>query len=247
MQAQSAAGESLAPREQIPVDDEALARRLGVRARRLIEALPRTEDELRVRLLEKPWAKPRPDLVERAVADCLARGLIGGAGHAKALRDRLFNYAVWLLARAPRTERELRRRLARPRFSSPEFVEDVVSALKRYGYVDDEDFARRYAERRATGGKSGARLLRMELRAKGVMDSEAIDRAVSEAFERAPEADAIDALIERRLSRVASADRNDLRKIGDFLLRRGFDPETVRERLRERARGIRGDDTFDEE
>lgn len=237
----------MAPRDQIPVDDEALARRLGVRARRLIEALPRTEDELRVRLLEKPWAKPRPDLVERAVADCLDRGLIGGAGHTKALRDRLFNYAVWLLARAPRTERELRRRLARPRFSSPEFVEDVVSALKRYGYVDDEDFARRYAERRATGGKSGARLLRMELRAKGVMDSEAIDRAVSEAFERAPEADAIDALIERRLSRATSVDRNDLRKIGDFLLRRGFDPETVRERLRERARDIRGDETFDEE
>ncbi len=237
----------MALRDQEPVDDAALSRRLGVRARRLIEALPRTEDELRVRLLEKPWAKARPDLVDQAVADCLSRGLIGGAGHAKALRDRLFNYAVWLLARAPRTERELRRRLSRPRFSSPEFVEDVVSALKRYGYVDDEDFAMRYAERRAAGGKSGARLLRMELKAKGVADTEAIDRAVREAFERAPEADAIDALIERRLSRSANVDRNELRKVGDFLLRRGFDPETVRERLRERASNLGGDDDFGEE
>ena len=241
------AGESVETRDSSPEGEDVLARRLGVRARRLIEALPRTEDELRIRLLEKSWARPHPDVVDRVVADCVARGLVGGAGHARALRDRLFNYAVWLLARAPRTERDLRRRLARPRFSNPEIVEDVVTALKRYGYVDDDDFARRYAERRATGGKSGARLLRMELRAKGVMDGEAVDRAVREAFERAPESEPIEALIERRLSRRTVVDRNDLRKLGDFLLRRGFDPETVRERLRERARSLDGGVSFEEE
>ena len=56
-------------------------------------------------------------------------------------------------------------------------VDDVMSALGRYGYVDDEDFARRFAERRAAAGKSGARLLKMELRAKGIQDRETIDRA----------------------------------------------------------------------
>lgn len=228
------------------IDDAALARRIGVRARRLIEALPRSEDELRVRLLEKVWARARPDLVDVAVADCVERGLIGGVGYKKALRDRLFNYAVWLLARAPRTERELRRRLARPRFSSAEAVEDVVSALKRYGYVDDDDFAMRYAERRASAGKSGARLLRMELKARGVEDRETIDRAVREAFERTPEADAIDALIERRLSRREAVDRDDLRKLGDYLLRRGFNPDTVRERIRDRASHLSDDSTFDD-
>lgn len=228
-------------------EDAALTRRIAVRARRLVESLPRTEDELRDRLLEKPWARPRPDLVESAVADCVARGLIGGAGHAKALRDRLFSYAVWLLARAPRTERELRQRLNRRRFSSPEFVEDVVASLKRYGYVDDDDYARRYAERRATGGRTGARLLRMELRAKGVTDAESVDRAVREAFEGAPEADAIDGLIERRLSRRTDIDRDDLRKVGDFLLRRGFDPDLVRDRLRARARDLHVDAAVDEE
>ena len=125
-----------------PDDAEILSRRLVTRARRLIEAFPRTEDELRERLLEREWARGHPDAVERAVRDCVARGLIGGAGHAKAIRDRLFNHAVGLLARSPRTERELRRRLARPRFSTPELVDDVVAALKRYGYVDDDDVAR---------------------------------------------------------------------------------------------------------
>jgi regulatory protein len=158
--------------------------------------------------------------------------LLGGAGHDKALRDRLFNYAVNLLARAARTERELRRRLSRPVWSTPALVDDVVSALKRYGYVDDEDFARRFAERRAAGGRSGARLLRLELRAKGVEDREVIEEAVREAFERAPEADAIDALIARRTRGRPITDPDDLRRLRDFLLRRGFDPETVYERLR---------------
>ena len=39
-----------------------------------------------------------------------------------------------LLARSARTERELRRRLARPIWSTPEMVEDVVSALVNLGY-----------------------------------------------------------------------------------------------------------------
>jgi len=166
------------------------------------------------------------------VADCVAKGLVGGAGHEKALRDRLFNYAVNLLARAARTERELRRRLMRPVWSTPALVDDVVAALKRYGYVDDEDFARRYAERRAASGKSGARRLRLELRAKGVEDRDAIEEAVREAFERAPEADAVDALIARRTRGRPVTDPDEMRRLRDFLLRRGFDPDTVYERLR---------------
>jgi regulatory protein len=149
---------------------------------------------------------------------------------------------VNLLARSARTERELRRRLARPVWSTPEMVEDVVAALKRYRYVDDEDFARRYAERRASAGKSGARLLRLELRAKGISDKETIERAVAEAFDRAPETDAVDALIEKRLKSRPISGPDDLRRLRDFLLRRGFDPETVYDRLRKLSKGNSYDD-----
>ena len=126
-------------------------------------------------------------------------------------------------------------------------VEDVVSALKRYRYVDDEEFARRYAERRATAGKSGARLLRLELRAKGVTDKETIESAVADAFERAPEADAVEALIEKRLKGRPISGPDDLRRLRDFLLRRGFDPETVYDRLRGISRGRAGDDSHDDD
>ena len=176
------------------------------------------------------------------VAECAERGLFGGEGHEKALRDRLFGYAVNLLARAARTERELRQRLSRPAWSAPALVDDVVAALKRYGYVDDDAYARRFAERRAAAGRSGARRLRLELRAKGVEDRDLIESAVRDAFERTPEADAVDALIAKRTRGAPVTDRDDLRRLRDFLLRRGFDPETVYERLRAAAKGVAEDD-----
>jgi regulatory protein len=226
------------PGGRIETRPDALRERLRRRALRLVEFLPRTEEELRLRLSEKAWARPHPELVDEVVADCAKKGLLGGEGHEKALRDRLFGYAVNLLAHAARTERELRRRLARPVWSTPALVDDVVAALKRYGYVDDEDYARRYAERRAASGRSGARRLRLELRAKGVEDREVIDEAVREAFERAPEADAVDALIAKRTRGRPVTDPDEMRRLRDFLLRRGFDPDTVYERLRAVAKGI---------
>lgn len=221
----------------------ALRDRLRKRALRLIEALPRTEDELRTRLAEKPWARPHAELIDEVVADCASRGLFGGVGHDRALRDRLFNYAANLLAHAARTERELRQRLGKPSWSRADMVEDVIGALKRYGYVDDEDFARRFAERRAASGRSGARKLRLELRARGVEDKETIERAVDEAFTRAPESDAIDALIAKKQRGRPLKDANDLRKLRDFLLRRGFDPETVYEKVRAIGRGVADDES----
>ena len=211
---------------------EQIRERLRRRALRLVEALPRTADELRIRLAEKAWARPYAELVDEVVADFEAKGLLGGPGHERALRDRLFAYAVNLLAHAARTERELRRRLSRPVWSTAALVDEVVAAMKRYGYVNDEEFARRFAERRAASGHSGARLLRMELRAKGIADREVVDEAVREAFERAPERETIDALVEKRTRLRPIRGADDVRRLRDFLLRRGFEPEAVYERLR---------------
>jgi regulatory protein len=205
--------------------------RIRKRALNLVNYAPRTADELRMRLAEKSWAKGHQDAIDDVVRDFEARGMIGGAGHERALRDRLFAYAVDLLARAPRTERDLKRRLTRPVWSSPGIVEDVLAALRRYNYVNDEEYARRFAETRAASGRSGARRLRLELRAKGIADSETIDKAVREAVERSPEEDAIDRLIAKRLRGRDAADPVELRRLRDFLLRRGFDPEAVRERI----------------
>jgi SOS response regulatory protein OraA/RecX len=212
-------------------DSIRIKERLRKRALNLINYAPRTAEELRTRLGEKSWARGQTDAIDEVVRDCEARGLVGGEGHERALRDRLFAYAVDLLARAPRTERDLRRRLSRPVWTSAALVDEVIEALRRYNYVNDEEFARRFADSRAAAGKSGARRLRLELRAKGISDGETIEAAVREAVERAPEEDAIDRLVAKRLRSRDARDPNELRRLRDYLLRRGFDPDVVRERL----------------
>ena len=227
--------------EQNVRDDERVRDRIRKRAVNLIEFAPRTADELRGRLAERPWARGRSDLIESVIAQCEKQGLLGGPGHEKAMRDRLFAYAVDLLARAARTERDLRRRLSRPVWSSPSIVEDVVESLRRYGYLDDEAFAKRFADHRASAGKGGARRLRLELRAKGRRGSRD-DRTRGLGGVRASARDrSIDALIAKRL-RGKAPDVVELRRIRDFLLRRGFDPGLVSERLRAVGKNIVGDE-----
>jgi SOS response regulatory protein OraA/RecX len=208
-----------------------LKERIRKRALNLLNYAPRTAEELRARLAEKSWARGREDLVDEVVRECEARGLMGGAGHERALRDRLFAYAVDLLARAPRSERDLRRRLARPVWTSAALVDEVVEALRRYNYVNDEEYARRYAEARVSSGRSGARRTRLELRAKGIADDEVIETAVRNAVDSAPEDATIDRLVEKKLRGKDAPDRAELRRLRDFLLRRGFDPDAVKARL----------------
>jgi regulatory protein len=153
-------------------------------------------------------------------------------GQPKMLRDQLFDTAVRSLARAPRTERQIRARLERLGWATPELVDDVVHSLRRYGYLDDAEFARRYCEQRAEAGKGAPGRLRAELRRKGIDDGETIERAIAATLERRPERESIEALLEKRLRGRTHLDDRELRRLRDALLRDGFDRELVAERLR---------------
>ncbi len=75
--------------------------------------------------------------------------------------------ALGLLAVRPRSRRELERRLLAARFEQNE-VQDVLARLERVGLVDDEAFARQYAEQRFGARKEGSRGVEQGLRAAGI-------------------------------------------------------------------------------
>src|SRR3989442_3076700 len=75
--------------------------------------------------------------------------------------------AFELLAMKAWSARELSRRLRR-RGASAEIARGVVDELQTRGYVDDEAFARFWAETRARGRQVGSRRLRQELSQKGI-------------------------------------------------------------------------------
>jgi regulatory protein len=148
--------------------------------------------------------------------------------------------ALRFLGTRPRTRWELDRRLRRA--GAPEPV--IVAAMERLtelGYVDDAAFARWWGEQRDRHSPRGRRMLETELRQRGV-PREVIEELRGQPVARVPgeealpetEAERARIAMERHLrGRPRPQDRAALQRLGTYLLRRGFDPETVRSILRD--------------
>jgi len=134
--------------------------------------------------------------------------------------------ALDLLARKAWSRRDLTRRLER-RGAPADVAAAVVAELAARGYVDDESFARWWAQARGQGRRVGSTRLRQELVAKGI-SRELAAAAVAAAFEETPEMErALDAG-RRRLAALSRARRERVpARLADYLLRRGYPPSVV--------------------
>ena len=159
----------------------------------------------------------------------------------RALRDAearadAMSAALRLLSYRPRSETELRQRLAR-RGAPPALIDSTIQRLRELGLVDDAAFARSWVESRERASPRGQRLLRQELRAKGVNSD-----ASRELVEGVNDAEAALRASARRAASLSGLPQEEFRRrLGDFLRRRGFDYETIRltveRRWRELAEG----------
>jgi regulatory protein len=151
-----------------------------------------------------------------------------------------------LLARRAWSTRELTRRLGR-RGAPPEIARAVVAELHSRGYLDDEAFARWWAQSRSAGRRIGSLRLRRELAAKGIAPELAAP-AVAAAFEEASELERALEAGRRRLPALqrAASDRVPARLAG-HLLRRGYPPSLVRRVVRQLIGAELGDVSDDGE
>jgi len=146
------------------------------------------------------------------------RSLRREAGGADALAA-----AMRLLSYRPRSEAELRQRLAR-RGAPADIVDGAISRLRELGLVDDAAFARAWVEGRSRLSPRSRRLLRRELQAKGIGGD-----AAHEALAPLDDEDAAIRAGERRAAATRGLPRPEFRRrLGELLRRRGFDAETAR-------------------
>lgn len=133
--------------------------------------------------------------------------------------------ALRLLGFRPRSESELRRRLAQKQLPR-EAVETVVDQLKKERWVDDEKFARLYALSRMQSGSFGKGRVRRELTQRGLTGA-LVERGMT-AIADIDETAVARGLVEKRLAtmRGLSADAKK-RRLHGFLLRRGFSVQVV--------------------
>ncbi len=137
--------------------------------------------------------------------------------------------ALGLLAVRPRSRQELERRLLAARFE-PEEVQDVLVRLERVGLVDDEAFARQYAEHRFGSRKEGSRGVEQGLRAAGI--APALAARVAEGTPDDDEERAAE-LARSRASRLTGvAPQKAFARLSSLLMRRGYSPEIARSAAR---------------
>lgn len=110
-------------------------------------------------------------------------------------------------------------------------ISEAIERLRSQGALDDERFASTFARVRLAHHGVGRNRIRAALRQKGV-SREAAEQGLREALRERSEGDVLDA-VARRLLRQESRDdlRKRLAKVYVALLRRGFPPSLVRERL----------------
>jgi regulatory protein len=163
----------------------------------------------------RPAGEPRPDPTRPAALDD------------KAARLAAFD----LLARKSWSGRELTRRLRR-RGAPPEIARSVVADLTARGYVDDQAFARWWAEARARGRRIGSQRLRQELAARGI-PREMAEAAIAAAFEEVGEAErALQAGRRRLPGLLRGQPARAPARLADYLVRRGYPPAVVRQTVR---------------
>jgi regulatory protein len=158
--------------------------------------------------------------------------------------QKAYDRAVRFLGHRPRSQAEVRRHLSQASVDEA-IIEKVISRLIEHGYLDDTEFARYWVENREQFRPKGAHALRQELRSKG-LDNETIESAVEglDETDSAYEAARPRAL---RLVTVAQTDPREFRrKLGDFLLRRGFGYEVTREVVTRLARELGAEMTIEE-
>jgi regulatory protein len=147
--------------------------------------------------------------------------------------------ALGLLAVRPRSRRELERRLLGARFE-PDEVDDVLVRLERVGLVDDEAFARQFAEHRFGSRKEGSRAVAQGLRAAGIESS--LAEAVSHQAADDDEERAAD-LARSRVSRLSGVSpEKAFARLSSLLMRRGYGPQIARSAARKALEIPVGDD-----
>jgi regulatory protein len=130
--------------------------------------------------------------------------------------------ALTFISLTRKTEKQVRDFLAGKGYLA-DVIEYVVEKMSGYKFLDDGDYAKAYVEQTAT--KKGSRLIKLELKAKGVDEQE-----IEDAFDGVKEDTQIETAkrILQKYMRGKCADRETLAKSFRYLLGKGFEYDVAK-------------------
>ena len=144
--------------------------------------------------------------------------------------NRAREYALRLLEYRERSEQEIKERMARKNYNE-RLIKSTIEFLKNHNLVNNRRFARMWAEsclRRSYGRWK----VRSDLNKKGI-DEEIVEEVLRESYSKVDELQIALALIQKKWPFLKEEKNTLLRRVSDFLKRRGFPFEVIAEVIRQ--------------
>ncbi|MFI5241226.1 MAG: RecX family transcriptional regulator [Microgenomates group bacterium] len=151
--------------------------------------------------------------------------------------SKLLGKSINFLSYRPRSEKELKDYLIRSISKSEKIKwseakesttpDSVVQKLKKYGYIDDEEFAKWWTDSRLRARPRGRKFIELELKRKGISQI-----TIDKVLPNNSETDLKLALqvLEKKRSKLEKLQPNELRrKVYYYLGSRGFDFDIIKE------------------
>ena len=136
--------------------------------------------------------------------------------------------ALSLLTDMDRTEEQLRQKL-KQRSYEDDVIDGAIDYVKSFGYIDDAKYAKRFVENRKRT-KSRQEMIAL-LSQKGVK-REDIAEALEECYTSEDAVEAIRHLAEKKHYSPEESTDKEKKKIYDYLVRKGFRHEDIRQVIR---------------
>ena len=131
-------------------------------------------------------------------------------------KNTAFDKALTHISATRKTEKQVRDFLSKKGYL-PAVMEYVIEKLRSYDFLNDGEYAEAYVEQ--ASGRKGGRLIRMELRGKGVSDAE--NDSALEGLNEETEIAAATAILQKYMRGKAS-DVQTLQKAYRYLMGKGF-------------------------
>ena len=138
-----------------------------------------------------------------------------------------FDKALTHLSATIKTEKQIRDFLSKKGYLSA-VIEQVLEKLRSYNFLNDADYAQTYAQNSVK--RKGGKLIKMELRAKGIAE-ESIQAAI-DWIDSEEELETAKTLLAKYM-RGKTEDKETFHKAFRYLMGKGFDYEVIRQALSE--------------
>lgn len=137
-------------------------------------------------------------------------------------KNTAFDKALTHISATRKTEKQVRTFLGGKGYL-PAVIDYAIEKLRSYNFLNDGEYAEAYVE--SVAKRKGGRLIRMELRGKGVSDDE-IDAALDTLDQETELATATELL--QKYMRGKVCDQTTLQKAYRYLMSKGFDYEVAK-------------------